>query len=178
MTYVFLAEGFEEVEALAPVDILRRAGREVQTVSITESRTVVGAHNVPIVADALLSDVDLSQAEALVLPGGLPGSTNLDACQPLCQALAEHCQKGRLTAAICAAPMVLGRLGLLQGKKATCYPGFDTHLAGATYTAALTERDANIVTGKGPGAALAFGFALLDYLGTDSAPLRAGMMCD
>lgn len=178
MVYVFFAEGFEDIEALTPVDILRRAGEEVQTVSITEDRVVVSSHGVGVVADLTLSQVDFASAQLLVLPGGLPGSTNLDACKPLTSALLAHYQSGRPLAAICAAPLVLGHLGILSGKRATCYPGVEGELHGATYTAAVVERDGLIVTGKGPGAAMEFGYVLVDLLQGEgaSAPLRKGMM--
>ena len=150
MIYVFLATGFEDIEAIAPVDIMRRAGLQVQTVSITGENVVTSAHGVGITADMLLPEVDFSQAEMLVLPGGLPGSTNLDACKPLTEAIKRHFETGGAIAAICAAPLVFGHLGLLQGRRATCYPGVEPELKGASYTAAIVEQDGNIITGKGP----------------------------
>ena len=178
MIYVFLATGFEDIEALAPVDIMRRAGLEVQTVSITGERIVESAHGVGIVADLLLPDVDFSEAEMLVLPGGLPGSTNLDACHPLTAAIKRHFEAGGPIAAICAAPLVFGHLGVLQGRRATCYPGVETELKGATYTAAIVEQDENIITGKGPGAAFEFGYTIVDFFLGEGAsqPLRQGMI--
>ena len=178
MIYVFLATGFEDIEALAPVDIMRRAGLEVQTVSITGKEVVESAHGVGIVADLLLQDVDFSQAEMLVLPGGLPGSTNLDACQPLTQAIKRHFDEGGPIAAICAAPLVFGHLGVLQGRRATCYPGVERELKGAEYTAAIVERDGNIITGKGPAAAFEFGYTIVDFFLGEGAsqPLRQGMI--
>jgi len=178
MIYVFLAAGFEDIEALAPVDIMRRAGLKVQTVSITGEKVVTSAHDVGITADILLSQADFSQADMLVLPGGLPGATNLDACNPLTSAIKCHFEKGRAVAAICAAPLVLGHLGILAGRRATCYPGFETELKGAEYTAAIVEQDGNIITGKGPGAAFEFGYTIVDYfLGEGaSTPLRKGMI--
>ena len=178
MTYVFLATGFEDVEALAPIDIMRRAGVEVVTVSISDERIVTSAHGVGIVADITLAEAQLDAAELMVLPGGLPGSTNLDACKPLTQTLKKHYESGKPVAAICAAPLVLGHLGILEGKRATCYPGVESELKGATYTASIVERDGRIVTGKGPGAAMEFGYTLVDLLQGEgaSAPLREGMM--
>ena len=178
MIYVFLATGFEDIEAIAPVDIMRRAGLKVQTVSITGERTVMSAHGVGIAADLLLPDVDFSSAEMLVLPGGLPGSTNLDACKPLTEAIKRHFETGGAIAAICAAPLVFGHLGLLQGRRATCYPGVESELKGATYTAAIVEQDANIITGKGPAAAFEFGYTIVDFFLGDGAsqPLRQGMI--
>ena len=178
MIFVFLATGFEDIEALAPVDIMRRAGLKVQTVSITGEQIVMSAHGVGIVADMLLKDVDFPGAEMLVLPGGLPGSTNLDACKPLTQAIVRHFEAGGAIAAICAAPLVFGHLGLLQGRRATCYPGVESELKGATYTSAIVEQDGNIITGKGPGAAFEFGYTIVDFfLGKGaSMPLRQGMI--
>lgn len=178
MIYVFLATGFEDIEAIAPVDIMRRAGLEVQTVSITGEEIVTSAHGVGIASDLLLSDVDFSNAEMFVLPGGLPGSTNLDACKPLTEAIKRHFESGGPIAAICAAPLVYGHLGLLQGRRATCYPGVERELAGATYTAAIVERDGNIITGKGPAAAFEFGYTIVDFFLGEGAsqPLRQGMI--
>ena len=178
MIYVFLATGFEDIEAIAPVDIIRRAGLEVQTVSITGERIVMSAHGVGIAADLLLSEVDFSQAKMLVLPGGMPGSTNLDACQPLTQALKRHFEAGGAIAAICAAPLVFGHLGLLQGCRATCYPGVSTELWGANFSTAIVERDGRIITGKGPAAAFEFGYTIVDFFLGEGAsqPLREGMI--
>lgn len=178
MIYVFLAKGFEDVEALASVDIMRRAGLMVETVSITDDIVVTSAHGVGIVADRTLAEVDFDDAELLFLPGGLPGATNLDECAPLREGLKRHHEAGRPIAAICAAPLVLGHLGLLDGCKATCYPGFETELGKANYTAALVEQDGLFLTGKGPGAAFALGYAIVERLKDKAAAdaLREGMM--
>lgn len=162
--YVFLADGFEEIEALATVDILRRAGVEVTTVSINPTPLVTGAHNVPVSADILFGEGAYDEADLLVLPGGMPGAANLDAHEGLCALLTAHAGAGKRLGAICAAPMVLGHLGLLVGKKATCYPGFESHLEGADYTAAMVEHDGQIITGKGPAAVFPFAFALAEAL--------------
>lgn len=156
--YVFLATGFEEVEAIGTVDVMRRAGIDAQTVSITAERMVKGAHGVGIEADILLADADFADADALVLPGGMPGSNNLNDCDPLREALLNQHRQGKTIAAICAAPLVLGGLGLLKGKKATCYPSFEQTLLGAEATNEAAVVDGNIITGKGPG--LVFDFAL------------------
>ncbi|MDD6124829.1 MAG: DJ-1/PfpI family protein [Paraprevotella sp.] len=178
MITVFLANGFEEVEAITPVDIMRRAGLDVRTVSIYDSPMVTGAHKVPIQADMVFCQVDFSQVDLIVLPGGLPGSTNLDACEPLCQAIKKHTEGGKPVAAICAAPLVLGHLGLLVGRKATCYPGVEPELTGATCTGAMVEVDGNIITGKGPAAAFEFGYTLVEQLKSPEATLllRDGML--
>ncbi len=178
MIYIFLAEGFEEIEALAPLDIMRRAGVEVQLVSIYDSVVVSGCHGVQVVADTTIGEIDFSTADMLVLPGGLPGATNLDACEPLREALVAHHAEGKRLAAICAAPLVLGHLGLLRGVKATCYPGFETELEGAHYTAALVQCDGQFITGKGPGAAMEFGYTILNSIGKtrEAEQLCEGMM--
>lgn len=159
--YEFLANGFEDIEALAPLDILRRGGVEAVTVSITASTAVETAHGVTVIADAHFDDVDLSDADMLILPGGMPGAKNLLEHEGVCNAIVRQNEQGKLVAAICAAPMVLGQNGLLEGKKATCYPGFEQFLTGADYTAELVTVDGNITTGRGPGAAMAFGYQLL-----------------
>ena len=177
--YEFLANGFEDIEALAPVDILRRGGLEVVTVSITGSEYVESAHGVEVKADVWFEDVEsFDDADLLLLPGGMPGAANLDMHHQLGQVLIDHCERGKLMGAICAAPLVLGRRGLLDGRRATCYPGFETELGQADYTAALVEQDGQFVTGKGPGAAFALGYALVERLKDKATAdaLREGMM--
>ena len=176
--FVFLADGFEEIEALTPVDILRRAGLPVKTVSVMDEQVVAGAHGVPVLADVMFDEVNAEDAEMILLPGGLPGATNLDAHQGLSQMILEFAKEEKPLAAICAAPLVFGNRGLLEGKKATCYPGFETYLKGAQYTAALVEKDGNFITGKGPGAAMEFAFAIVEkYCGMDKVnELKQGMM--
>ena len=176
--FVFLAEGFEEIEALTPVDVLRRAGLSVQTVSVMDEQVVAGAHGVPVLADKMFAEINPEDAEMILLPGGLPGATNLDAHEGLSRMILDFAAAEKPLAAICAAPLVLGNRGLLQGKKATCYPGFETYLQGAEYTAALVEKDGNIITGKGPGAAMEFAFAIVEkYCGIDKvSELKQGMM--
>lgn len=164
MIYLFFATGTEEVEALATVDILRRASLDVKIVSITGELTVTGAHGIRVVCDELIEDIDVAKAKLLVLPGGMPGATNLASHPLVNKAVLAHAAAGRTVAAICAAPLVLGRLGLLQGHRATCYPGFEDELTGATYTAALVEHDGQFVTGKGPAAVFEFGYKLVELL--------------
>ena len=160
--YVFLADGFETVEALAPVDVMRRAGLQVTTVSIMGRSNVVSAQNVTVVADVLFEDVVFDDASALVLPGGGVGTDNLSAHEPLRALLVDACSRGMLVAAICAAPMVFGRIGILKGKRATCYPGCEGDLFDAEYTAKAVEQDGNIITACGPGASFDFGFAIVE----------------
>ena len=175
---VFLANGFEEMEAMFPLDVMRRGGLNVKTVSVTGGKTVVSSHQVPIVADMLFEDLKEEDVEMVVLPGGLPGATNLDAHEGLGKLIMTFAEAGRPLSAICAAPLVYGKRGLLKGKKVTCYPGFEKYLEGAEYTAALVEKDGNFITGKGPGAAMAFSFAIAEkYVGAEKVTeLKQGMM--
>lgn len=162
--YEFLADGFEEVEGMGPVDVLRRGGVDVKTVSVTGSEMVSTSHGVTVKADMLFEDADFSDADLLMLPGGMPGSATLDMHEGLHTVLAAHNSAGKLIGAICAAPMVLGRMGLLKARRATCYPGFDKYLEGAEYTSELVTVDGNIVTGKGPAATLPYAYRLLEML--------------
>ena len=161
---IFLATGFEEMEAVGTIDILRRGNIETVTVSVTENKTVTGVHNIPVIADELFENVDYKAYDALVLPGGGPGSEMLNKHEGLRKALADHYEKGKLIAAVCASPRVFGSLGLLYGKKATCYPGIDPELTGATIINEPTVTDGNIITGRGPGLIFEFGLAILKYL--------------
>ncbi|MBQ0020567.1 MAG: DJ-1/PfpI family protein [Bacteroidales bacterium] len=178
MIYQFLAEGFEEIEAFTPLDILRRAGVEVETVSITDNQVVLGAHGIPVVAERILPAIDWDDCDMIILPGGLPGSTNLDACEELRNGIQQLYEAGKPLAAICAAPQVYGHMGLLKGKKATCYPGVESELEGATYTGALVEVDGQFITGKGPGASFEFGYTIAEMLvGKEKVDaLRDGMI--
>lgn len=175
---LFLADGFEEIEALATVDVLRRAGIQVTTVSVNPTELVTGAHGIPVMADVVYELAGFAEADMLVLPGGMPGAANLDAHEGLRAAISAHAEAGKWLAAICAAPMVYGHMGLLDGKKATCYPGFDGELAGATYTAAPVEKDGNIITGKGPAVVLPFAYALAEVLVGEEvvAQVKSGML--
>lgn len=162
--YEFLATGFEDIEALIPLDIMRRAGVDFKTVSITGDLYVESAHGVTMKADMLIEDADMSDADLIMLPGGLPGTTNLNAHNGVKKAIIEQNARGKMIGAICAAPMVLGGIGLLQGRHATCYPGFEKYLEGAEYTHELCTVDGNITTGEGPAAALPYAYTLLAAL--------------
>lgn len=166
------------MEALTPVDVLRRAGLPVKTVSVTGVLTVTGAHGAPVIADMLFEEVKEADVEMVVLPGGLPGATNLDAHEGLDKLIMAFAEADKPLSAICAGPMVYGKRGLLKGKKATCYPGFDKYLDGAHYTAALVEKDGNFITGKGPGAAMEFSFTIAEkYCGAEKVKeLKKTMM--
>ena len=169
MIITLLANGFEEIEALTPVDVLRRAGLDVKTCSIGE-KGVMGAHRIEVFSDLSPSEIDPADVDMLILPGGMPGATNLDA-SPLTDALIESVlSKGGRLAAICAAPLVLGRRGLLEGKNATCYPGFESELSGANVTGEGVVTDGNITTAKGMGVALDFALELVRLtVGEDKA---------
>lgn len=162
--FLFLATGFEEIEALGTVDILRRGGVRVATISITGELQVMGAHNIPVIADYSFEDADFSAADALILPGGIPGSNHLNTCTRLKELILQKHKEGILLAAICAGPMVLGGLGLLKGKKATCFPYFEPTMIGAIPTENGVEQDGNIITSKGPGFVFPFGLAILRNL--------------
>jgi 4-methyl-5(b-hydroxyethyl)-thiazole monophosphate biosynthesis len=161
---LFLATGFEEIEAVATIDVLRRGGIETKVISITHDREVTGAHGITLIADALFEETNYEGADALILPGGMPGSDNLNACEPLKRLIAERYKEGKLIAAICAAPLILGGLGLLEGRKATCYPGYEPRLTGATLADGASVADGNIITGKGPGLAFNFALSIVAYL--------------
>lgn len=161
---LFLANGFEEIEAIATTDILRRAQIDVVTVSITEKRSVIGAHGVEVIADSIFEETDFSKIDLLLLPGGMPGSKHLNEHKGLKDLLIEFNSQHKLIAAICAAPMVLGGLGLLKGKRATCYPGFESELIGATIDGGNLIVDGNITTGKGPAFVFDFALSLVEQL--------------
>ena len=161
-SYIFLADGFEEIEALAPLDILRRAGMPVITVSISDSLTVTGAHGARVEADALFTDNDMSAAEWLILPGGMPGASNLAACKPLTDLLVAQAARGGKIAAICASPaLVLAPLGILNGIDATCYPGMATNskLIGWKEDEPVVSTN-RVITAHGPGASMLFGLTI------------------
>jgi 4-methyl-5(b-hydroxyethyl)-thiazole monophosphate biosynthesis len=161
--YVFLADGFEEIEALTVVDLLRRAGVDVTTVSITENILVHGAHGIDVMADILFKD-NLSKADMLVLPGGGLGTKNLLAHEGLKGLLIDYEKKDRYLAAICAAPSILGTHGLLKGKRAICYPGFEDKLTGAVVTNDKAVVDGKFITSKGPGTSIEFSLELIKIL--------------
>ena len=163
MVYIFLAEGFEEIEALAPLDLLRRAGVGVKTVGVG-SKTVIGSHSIPVVADMLDSELFDDSPEMVILPGGMPGTLNLNASEVVHGAIRAAVESGAYVCAICAAPLILGRLGLLSGKEAICYPGFEDELVGATISKNTVAVDGKIITAKGMGAAIDFGLTLVSIL--------------
>ena len=162
---MFLANGFEETEAIAPLDLLRRAGADVKTVAVgTETCVVTGSHGITVTADAHEANADFSDAEMVILPGGLPGAHNLFASEYVKTALLTADKNGGYLAAICAAPYVLGQHGFLRGKKATCYPGFEDKLTGAVKVSDPVAVDGKIITAEAMGAAIPFGLALVTAL--------------
>lgn len=162
MLYLLLAEGFEETEAVAPLDVIRRAGIEIQTVGVTGD-VVGGAHGIRIQTDVQIDDIFGGEMDGVILPGGMPGTLNLQKSLKV-TAILKHClQKEKMIAAICAAPMIPGTLGMLEGKKATCFPGFEDQLEGAVLLDDSVVRDGLFITAKGAGAALEFGAAIVDY---------------
>lgn len=183
MVYVFLADGFEEIEALTPVDCLRRCGAEVATVSISQGTEVLGARGIIVRADTTLEELTASglseKPEALVLPGGMPGTKNLAACDGLRSLLLRYADDDEvLIAAICAAPSVLGELGLLRGRRAVCYPGYEKALEGAYPATDRVIRDGNRITAVAAGAAEEFALALASALrgGEAAGQLRSSML--
>ena len=169
---VFTADGFEEIEGLTVVDLLRRAGAEVLMVSVGEGLTVKGAHNIELKADVLFDETCYEDADVLVLPGGMPGTLNLRNHEKLCALLKEFAAKDKKIAAICAAPMILGELGLLKGKKATCFPGFEKYLDGAQVLLAPVRvvTDGNITTSRGMGTSVDLGLEIVKLLISEEKP--------
>lgn len=163
MVYVFLAKGFEELEALAPVDVLRRAGVKVKTVGVTGKR-VSGSHGISVNCDIVIADATFDELEGIILPGGLPGTTNLEADETVQEFIDYAATNGKVIGAICAAPMILGRKGLLRGKNAVCYTGFEKELTGAHVLDRPAVRDENIVTGWGAGGAMDFALLYLEAI--------------
>lgn len=169
--YAFLADGLEEVECLAVMDVLIRGGLDVMLVSIGTGREVTGSHGFRITADRLMEEVAPEGEYLLFLPGGMPGTKNLSACKALCDLLLKANGQGKRIAAICAAPSVLGDLGILKGKKATCYPGFEERLSGAEHVENGVVTDGNVTTARGLGYALDMGIELLRLLKGDKIAL-------
>lgn len=182
MFYCFLADGFEEIEAITTVDMLRRAGVDIKTVAVTEGTSIVvtGAHKIPVTADVHISNADTAELNGVFLPGGMPGTTNLDSNLKVRELTAFCAENDKYIFAICAAPSVLGHMGLLKDKKATCYPGFESELTGAHYCDAPCVQDGIIITGKGPGATVDFASMIITELCSAEIAknLRASMQCN
>lgn len=158
-----LADGFEEIEAVTIIDVLRRAGVQVTSLYLKKNQ-VTGSHGITLAADKNIDDIRASDYDCIVLPGGMPGSSNLKEDPRVISLVKEVYQAGKVTAALCAAPMVLGHAGVLNGKRATCFPGFEDHMTGATALPDPVVKDGSIITGKGPGCALPFALELVAAL--------------
>lgn len=158
---VFFAKGYEEIEALTVVDLTRRAGIETWMVSITEERKVTGSHGIEVSMDKTLAEVDFDKVDMIVLPGGMPGTLNLEACEPLMEQVRAFDKAGKYISAICAAPTVFGHLGLLKGKKACCYPGMEEGLVGAEVSFDAAAVADHILTSRGMGTAIDFGLQII-----------------
>lgn len=170
MIYVFLAPGFEETEAITPIDMLIRAGKKVVTAAVGDDITVKGSHGISFVCDIMAADCTTDGLEGVILPGGMPGTKNLAADQMVRRMVMFAYESGMLTAAICAAPSVLGRMGILEERKAVCYPGFEDQLAGAEVLDVPAVTDENVITARGAGAALEFSYEIITFLcGKDKA---------
>lgn len=168
MIYVFLAPGFEEIEALATVDVLRRAELEVCTVGVGED-FVIGSHRIPVAADIYERDLVLDEkVEAIILPGGMPGTLNLEKSPVVQKAIDWAIENNKLVCAICAAPSILGHKGILNGKEATAFPGFEAELSGAVLSEKYVARDGNIITARGMGSSIEFGLQIAEALAGDN----------
>ena len=167
---IFLADGFEEIEGLTVVDICRRCRLTIDTVSIKDTKEVISSHGIPLQTDLLLSELDFDAYDILILPGGLKGTNNLEACEPLKEAVRDFVAKDKYIAAICAAPSIFGHMGLLQGKKATSYPTFESHLEGAEVTGAGVTRDGRIITGRSMAYSVPFALTIAEiFAGKETA---------
>lgn len=162
MVYLFLADGFEECEALCPLDILRRGGIEVKMVGVGKEY-ITGTHGITVKADILESQIILDRKlQGVILPGGMPGTNNLESNETVKRAVTFANENKKLVCAICAAPKILGGMGLLNNKNATCFPGFENDLIGANLSGNYVVQDGNIITAKGVGVAFEFGFSILE----------------
>lgn len=180
MIYVFLANGFEETEALAPVDLLRRAGKNVITVGV-DDKIIKGSHGIPVIADTTAEEISIDDSiEMIVLPGGMPGTLNLEKSQCVQNAIDYCVQNNKFIGAICAAPSILGHKGLLNGKKAVCYTGFENQLDGAIVGNGAVETDGIFITARGAGAAIEFGLKLVEKAVSteESIKQRSAILCD
>ncbi len=179
MIYCFLADGFEEVEAIAPIDILRRANIDVVTVGVT-GETVTGSHGIKVTADKKIEDIELCDSlSGIILPGGLPGATNLENSPLVQKAIDFSCDNNKLLCAICAAPQILGHKGILNTKEAIAYPGFENELIGAKISSSYVVKDGNIITAKGAGVAVDFGLKIVEALKGEelSNKIRQSIQC-
>lgn len=161
---IHLAEGFEEIEAITIIDVLRRAEFDVTTISVSGKQNVTGAHRINVLADQLFDETDYTAFDMIVLPGGMPGAKNLNSHEGLKKQIATFHQQGKPLAAICAAPLVFGNMGLLKNRDAVCYPGFESYLTEANVKYDPVAISGNIITGRGIGAALQFALTIVERL--------------
>ncbi len=169
-TGIFMANGCEEIEGLTVVDILRRAGLDIEMISINETKEVTGSHGITFMADTLFENVNFDGLDAVVLPGGMPGTLNLGGHAGVVATIQTFAEEGKLVAAICAAPSVLGAAGILNGKHAVCYPGFEEKLTGAIVSEDTVMTDGNVITSRSMGTAIDFALAIVKYFkGEDAA---------
>ena len=166
---IFMADGCEEIEGLAVVDIMRRVGIEITMISVSDNREVTGSHKITFCTDALKSEVSFEELDGIVLPGGMPGTLKLGEDETVTKTVRDFAAAGKMVAAICAAPSVLGQAGVLQGKNATCHPGFEEKLLGATCSAQPVGRDKNVITSRGMGTAIPFALEIVRYFLGDEA---------
>lgn len=171
---ICMADGCEEIEGLTVVDVLRRGGMEIDMVSISGDPYVTGSHNISFCADKLISEVNWAEYDGIVLPGGIPGTPNLLANPEVTDALKLFAAEEKLIAAICAAPSILGQVGLLEGKKATSYPGFAEKMPGCQYQTDAVVSDGNIITSRGMGTAIAFALAIVEYFSDHETAVSLG----
>ena len=178
--YVHFAEGFEEIEAVSTVDVLRRAGIETQMISVTGDKIVTGAHGIQIKTDILFDQADYNNCDMIVLPGGMPGTTNLGRHQGLTDKIRTFAEEGKWLAAICAAPIVFGQMGLLKGRTAVVFPGNEEKLIGAKIGRHTVEVDGKFITSRGPGTALDFALTIVEILRDKAAAksLRQSMLVE
>lgn len=166
---IFMAAGCEEIEGLTVVDIVRRAKMEIEMISITDSKEVISSHGVTFLTDVIAKEADYASYDGIVLPGGLPGTLNLGADETVNKVIRQFAEEQKLVAAICAAPSVLGAAGILEGKNATCHPGFEEKLTGANVQFEPVVSDGNIITSRGMGTAIAFALEIVRYFADDAA---------
>lgn len=178
MFYIFLADGFEITEALTTLDVMRRAKLDVLTVSVDKD-VVTSSNNVSVFVDITTDKINFDDIDGVILPGGMPGTTNLEKSDVVIDTVKYCYENKKLVAAICAAPSILGHLGILNGKKATCFPGFDTELEGAQYTGTHTQVDGNVITAKGAGCSVEFGHAIVSSVlsKTEADKVIESMQC-
>ncbi len=175
---IFLAEGYEEIEALTVVDLCRRCGLTIDMVSVAQEKMTKGSHGIAVEADKTIDAIDWDSYDMLVLPGGMPGTLNLEACEELMSQVDRFYEAGKYIGAICAAPSIFGHRGLLKGRKACCYPSFESHLEGADVAEDSVCKDGHVVTSRGMGTAIDFGLAIVEiFCGSEKAyELRNGII--